>query len=105
MQTTKYLAKNIEFVSRSDQGGRGDGCQIMVHHGYAYIGHLFSNGFTILDVRDPRKPRTVDFIPAPPQTWSLHVQTHEGLLFVVNALDMYNLQVFFEGVGITTRSR
>jgi hypothetical protein len=96
MLSTNVLAKNIEVVSRSDQGGRGDGCQIMVHRGYAYIGHLFSNGFTIVDVRDPRKPRTVGFIPAPPQTWSLHVQTHEDLLFVVNALDMYNLPVFFE---------
>lgn len=96
MQATNYLAKNIEFVSRSDQGSRGDGCQIMVHRSYAYIGHLFSNGFTILDVRDPRNQRTVDFVPAPPQTWSLHVQTHEDLLFVVNALDMHNLPVFFE---------
>jgi hypothetical protein len=96
MLSQNYLARNIDFISRSDQGGRGDGCQIMVHRGYAYIGHLFSNGFTILDVRDPRKPRTVDFIPAPPQTWSLHVQTHEDLLFVVNALDMYNLPIFFE---------
>jgi len=27
-------------------GGRGDGVQIMVHRGYAYVGHGFSNGIT-----------------------------------------------------------
>jgi hypothetical protein len=37
-------SRNIEFISHSDQGGRGDGVQIMVHRGYAYIGHGYSNG-------------------------------------------------------------
>jgi len=41
-------------VGHSDQGGRSDGVQVMVHRGYAYIGHTFSNGITILDVRDPK---------------------------------------------------
>ena len=35
---------NVKFISHSDQGGRGDGVQIMVHRGYAYIGHGYSNG-------------------------------------------------------------
>jgi hypothetical protein len=35
---------NIDFVSHSDQGGRGDGVQIVVYNGHAYIGHMFSNG-------------------------------------------------------------
>lgn len=48
--------KNIDFVSYSDQGGRGDGVQIMVHKGHAYIGHMFSNGVTVMDVSDPKGP-------------------------------------------------
>ena len=32
-------SRNVELISHSDQGGRGDGVQIMVHRGYAYIGH------------------------------------------------------------------
>jgi len=55
--------KNIDFVSYSDQGGRGDGVQIMVHKGHAYIGHMFSNGVTVLDVSDPKNPRPVNFLP------------------------------------------
>jgi len=36
-------SRNIKFISHCDQGGRGDGVQVMVHRGYAYIGHGFSN--------------------------------------------------------------
>ena len=31
-------ARNIEFVGHTDQGGRGDGVQVMVARGHAYIG-------------------------------------------------------------------
>jgi hypothetical protein len=83
-------AHNIQILGHSDQGGgRADGVQIMVHKGHAYIGHIFSKGFSIVDVRDPRTPQPVNFIPAPPNTWSLHLQNHEDLLLVVNAKDMF----------------
>ena len=39
-------SRNVKFISHSDQGGRGDGVQIMVHRGYAYIGHGYSNGIS-----------------------------------------------------------
>ena len=39
-------ASNISFLARSDQGGRLDGVQCIVHKGYAYVGHMFSDGFT-----------------------------------------------------------
>ena len=51
-------SRNVKFISHSDQGGRGDGVQIMVHRGYAYIGHGYSNGITVIDVRDPKNPET-----------------------------------------------
>ena len=34
------------LIGHSDQGGRPDGVQIMVHRGYAYVGHIFSKGFS-----------------------------------------------------------
>ena len=49
--TTKVLSKNVNLISQSDQGGRPDGVQLMVHRGYAYIAHIFSNGVTVMDVR------------------------------------------------------
>ena len=81
--------RNIEFVSHSDQGGRGDGVQIMVHKGHAYIGHMFSNGITIVNVTDPKNPRPVNFLPTPANTWALHLQAHEDLLLVINAVNLF----------------
>jgi hypothetical protein len=31
-------ARNIEFVGHTDQNGRGDGVQVMVHKGHAFVG-------------------------------------------------------------------
>src|SRR5262245_62546113 len=85
-------ARNIKFVAHSDLGGRGDGVQIMVHRGYAYVGHGFSNGITTVDVRDPKNPKVVDFIACPPGTRAFHLQTHEDLLFAVNARSVWRMQ-------------
>ena len=38
-------ARNMRLIGYSDQGGRPDGVQVMVHRGYAYVGHMFSKGF------------------------------------------------------------
>ncbi len=84
---------NIKFVSHSDQGGRGDGTQIMVHRGYAYVGHAFSGGFSVIDVRDPKQPKTVNFLPAPPNTRAFHLQTHGDLLLTVNAPNVWTMQI------------
>ena len=86
-------SRNIKFVSHSDQGGRGDGVQIMVHRGYAYIGHGFSNGITVLDLRDPKHPKPVNFLACPSNTRALHLQVHDDLLLAVNCPSMWTLQV------------
>ncbi|KLU24573.1 hypothetical protein EOS_19330 [Caballeronia mineralivorans PML1(12)] len=83
------FARNMRLIGHSDQGGRADGVQLMVHRGYAYIGHMFSKGFSVVDVRDPRRPATVAYMPAPPNTWNIHLQTHDNLLLVINAKDMF----------------
>ena len=54
-------AHNMRIIGHCDQGGRPDGVQIMVHRGYAYIGHMFSKGFSVVDVRDARNPRAVNY--------------------------------------------
>jgi hypothetical protein len=82
-------ARNMRLVGHCDQGGRPDGVQIMVHRGYAYIGHMFSKGFSVIDVRDPKNPRAVNYLAAPPGTWNIHLQAHDDLLLVVNAKDMF----------------
>ena len=81
-------AHRMRIIGHSDQGGFSDGVQVMVSKGYAYIGHVFSGGFSIIDVRDPRAPRFVRRVAQPPGTWSQHLQTHGDLLLVVNMKDM-----------------
>ncbi len=74
----------MRLLAHSDQGGRPDGVQIMVHRGHGYVGHIFSKGFSVIDLRDLLHPRPVAYIPAPANTWCLHLQTHEDLLLVIH---------------------
>ena len=92
--TTPDFAHNMRLVGHSDQGGRSDGVQLMVHRGYAYVGHMFSKGFSVVDVRDPRNPKAVAYQAAPPNTWNIHLQTHDDLLLVINAKDMFAADEF-----------
>jgi hypothetical protein len=89
-------ARNIKFISHSDQGGRLDGVQIMVHRGYAYLGQTFSNGITVLDVRDPKHPKTVNFIACPKNTRCIHLQTHDDLLLATNLPSIWSMQALTE---------
>jgi hypothetical protein len=66
----------------------------MVHRGFAYVGHGFSNGITTLDVRDAKNPKVVDFIACAPGTRALHLQTHEDLLIAVNTASVWTMQQF-----------
>jgi hypothetical protein len=87
-------ARNMRLIGFSDQGGRPDGNQLMVHRGYAYVGHMYSQGFSVIDVRDPKNPHFVSYIQAPRHTWNIHLQAHDDLLMVVNARDMKALPAF-----------
>jgi hypothetical protein len=82
-------ARNMHIVGHTDQGGRPDGVQIMMHRGFAYVGHMFSKGFSVIDVRDPKNPHAVNYITAPANTWNIHLQVHDNLLLVINAKDMF----------------
>jgi hypothetical protein len=82
-------ARNMRIVGHSDQGGRPDGVQVMVHRGYAYVGHMFSKGFSVIDVRDAKNPRAIAYVAAPSNTWTIHLQTHDDLLLVIYAKDMF----------------
>jgi hypothetical protein len=83
------FARNMRLIGYTDQGGRPDGVQIMVERGFAYVGHMFSKGFSVIDVRDPRNPKAANYIAAPPGTWNIHLQVHGDLLLVINAKDMF----------------
>lgn len=89
---TPDYAKNMRLIGHSDQGGRADGIQIMVSGGFAYVGHVFNNGFSIIDVHDPKNPRFVKHVPQPEGTWSQHIQTHGDIMIVNNMCDMLKVE-------------
>ena len=88
------FARNMTLIGHSDMAGRADGVQLMVEQGFAYVGHMFSKGFSVIDVRDPRAPRPVNYLPAPANTWNIHLQAHDGLLLVMHAKDMFAASQF-----------
>ena len=55
------IGRRIRHLSYSDIGGRPDSVQIMMNRRHLYVGHMFSNGVTILDASDPRRLKPVGF--------------------------------------------
>ncbi|HMR68794.1 MAG TPA: hypothetical protein PKA84_01045 [Rubrivivax sp.] len=103
--TPPDFARNMRLIGHCDIGGRGDGLQLMVHRGHAYVAHPWSQGFSIVDLRDPIKPGEVTYVPAPPNTWNIHLQTHDDLLLVINALDLFaDVETFASEKTYYTRS-
>src|SRR5437868_5272312 len=51
------IGHRIKHLSYSDIGGRPDSIQIMSNRNHLYVGHMFSDGVTILDASDPRRPK------------------------------------------------
>ena len=74
--------------------GRGDGVQIMVHRGHAFVGHSFNEGITVLDISDPKQPKVVNFIGCAKNTRSLHLQIHGDLLLAVNGPSVWSMEQF-----------
>lgn len=98
------FSRNMTLIGHSDQGGRPDGVQLMLNKGFAITGHMFSRGFSVIDVRDPRNPKPANYIAAPENTWNIHLQTFEDLLLVINAKDMFAATEFADEKAYYTSS-
>jgi hypothetical protein len=103
---------HFRVLGHTDQGGRPDGVQVMLHAGHVYVGHMFADGISVIDVRDPRAPLPVRFIACPPNTRAHHLQVHDGLLLAVNSANIWAMQAwssqaeyFSNPLGETFRTR
>ena len=83
VEIPKSLTKNVEVIAYNDMEGRGSGFKMsmMEHEGrmYLLVGHVFAQGWDIIDVTDPYNPKNVKFLEGPPNTFSLQVTQAEGL--------------------------
>lgn len=89
----------IRHLAYSDQGGRPDGVQVMVSRKHLFVGHMFSNGFTVMDVSNPSEPKPVRFISNGPNTRSHHLQTNGDLLLVANGANIPTLSKYNPGIS------
>ena len=108
------IGHRIRHLSYSDMGGRPDSVQVMLNRRHLYVGHMFSNGVTIVDASDPRRVRPVGFFTAGDQTRTHHLQVSGDLLLLANganvvAMQSYdNLRSYFENSladSITNRKK
>lgn len=73
-------AWNIRLVGHTDLGGQGDGMHVGFKDGYAFVGHMGETGTSIVDIRDPRRPRLVGRIPVGGDTHAHKVQIQGDIL-------------------------
>src|SRR5436190_1913379 len=108
------IGYKIRHLAYSDIGGRPDSVQIMMNRRHLYVGHMFSNGVTVLDAADPRRLKPVSFFTGADYTRTHHLQVAEDLLLVANganivAMQAYdNLRGYFENAladSITNRKK
>ena len=88
------IGHRINHLSYSDQGGRPDGVQVMLNRGHIYVGHMFSNGITILDAADPRELKPVNFWTAGDFTRTHHIQVAEDKLLAANGANIVAMQSY-----------
>jgi hypothetical protein len=81
------LSRGMQLLATCDIAGRPDSLQVMLADGHAFVSHPFTGGFSVVDVRDPRRPRPVAYVPPPPGTRTLHLQLSDGFLLVTNEAD------------------
>src|ERR1700680_4187804 len=87
-------SRRIKHISYSDQGGRADGVQIMLNRGHLYVGHMFSDGVTVMDASDPRNLKPVHFFTTADNTRTHHLQVAEDLMLLANGANIVRMQSY-----------
>ena len=88
------IGQGIRHLSYSDVGGRPDTVQVMASRGHLYVGHMFADGFTVLDARDPRSLKAKKFVAAAPNTRTHHLQTAGDYLLLANGANIVRMQSY-----------
>ena len=88
------IGQGLRHLSYSDIGGRPDSVQVMFNRDHIYVGHMFSNGVTVLDASDPRSLNPVSFFTAGGQTRTHHLQVADDLLLLANGANIVAMQSY-----------
>jgi hypothetical protein len=88
------IGKRIKHISYCDIGGRPDSVQVMLNRKHIYVGHMFSDGVTILDATDPRNLKPVGWFSAGQYTRTHHLQVFDNLLLLANGANIVAMQSY-----------
>jgi len=88
------IGKRLRHLSYSDLGGRPDSVQVMLNRRHLYVGHMFSNGVTILDATDPRNLKPAGFFTGGDFTRTHHLQVSDDLLLLANGANIVAMQSY-----------
>src|SRR5258706_8702736 len=88
------VGRGIRHLSYSDVGGRPDTVKVMASRGHLYVGHMFGDGFTALDARDPRSLKPKKFVAAAANTRTHHLQTAGDYLLLANGANIVRMQSY-----------
>ncbi len=78
-----WEASNIRPIGYSDLGGHEAFKMAIKHvgdHWYLYLGHFTAQGWSIVDVTDPKNPQVVKFIAGPSDTSEGQVDLHDNIM-------------------------
>ena len=84
-------AKNFKLLGHDSSAAWGGGSIVEINKGFAYVGAVGSasyngpEGFTVHDVRDPRKPKKVAEVKSPPGVHSHKLRVVDGDILYVNS--------------------
>src|SRR5260221_6052572 len=90
-ETFPEEAKNFKLLGHDASAAWGGGSIVEINKGYAYVGAVGSasfngpEGFTVHDVRDPRKLRKVAEVKSPPGVHSPKLPVVDGDILYVNS--------------------
>lgn len=93
------LTHNVRSIGQLDIAGGG---QVVVQGGYAFVGHMKPpHGWSIVDVRDPSKPRVVAEIPPPSPYSHTHKIRVVGNLLISN-VERHNRHFYRKGEHLSS---
>src|SRR5215813_7189493 len=75
------ITRNVRVIAYSEVQGRPPfkmAIQERQGRWYLYMGHLWDRGWTIMDVTQPSRPRVVQFVPGPTNTWTIQMEIEDN---------------------------
>ena len=93
------IGRRIRHLGYSDVGGKPDTVQMMLNRGHLYVGHMFTDGVTVLDVSNPRTPKPVHMFMTAPNTRTHHMQVANDLMLLGNGANIVRMQSYDSGRG------